>query len=420
MMISNYFFLAATLLLSLNFIRPFGMAISDWFYFASMGFAFFETLLVERQNLSCWTKNRFLIPSVLILLGAVLSLTRAMQIDVAIIEIFQHLYVVTVFISLIWVMFQRRITNWILAAFILSGLFTALVALLDYLTGSRLGPLLSGAPNVQYWYRYAGTLGHPNKFGYFLVITSLLTLAYLRKPDNRLFMKSVLIVSIFVQLFAIYLSGSVTAFIGIVVGLFLSFIFSRTFWMNFIKLIIPITLLGVTIYLLLSINGIKTSNNTYSSSENNVMLSLERVKNTTAGLRMMVYLQAFEDIRHSPIIGVGYDQTGASGISVYDRYLDYSVHNGLLQVFYTGGIFAFLGWAIIYFLAGLYAVRIIVHRERQTSVLAVGIAASTVAVLIMDQFQGSIYQRETWLIIGLCAAYTWTKNGLQYNKKMRR
>ncbi|MCD4673662.1 MAG: hypothetical protein K8R77_13445, partial [Anaerolineaceae bacterium] len=173
---SVYFYLLATLLLSLNFVRPFGLAISDWFYFAALGLAFIETLFYEKKHFLCWTKNPLLLPATLILFGAIVSSLRTTNIRIAIVEIIQQIYVITLFVPLTWIMAKRGYTRLILQAFILSGLFTASIALIDFFFGSRIGPQLSATPNVHLWYRYAGTLGHPNKFGYFVTLTSILSL----------------------------------------------------------------------------------------------------------------------------------------------------------------------------------------------------------------------------------------------------
>src|SRR6266487_1795566 len=90
---SSFFFIVGTLLLSLNLIRPFGLAISDWLYFGAMILAFIETARFERKNLDCWTRNRFIWMAGLILLGAIISTSRALFVNAAIIEIFQQLYV---------------------------------------------------------------------------------------------------------------------------------------------------------------------------------------------------------------------------------------------------------------------------------------------------------------------------------------
>ena len=56
------------------------------------------------------------------------------------------------------------------------GLFAASVTVIDYAFGTQVGNTLSGTLGRSFWGRYAGPLGHPNKLGYYLVLTSTLSL----------------------------------------------------------------------------------------------------------------------------------------------------------------------------------------------------------------------------------------------------
>ncbi len=76
-MASTIFFVLGTLLLSLNLVRPFGLAISDWLYIISMGLALLETIFVDRKNLKLWTTNHFQWFAFLILLGGIISLVNS-------------------------------------------------------------------------------------------------------------------------------------------------------------------------------------------------------------------------------------------------------------------------------------------------------------------------------------------------------
>ena len=68
-MLSNYFFLFGTLLLSLNIFRPFGLAISDWLYFSALILMVLETLTIDKGNAKVWINKYFYIPVWLILFG---------------------------------------------------------------------------------------------------------------------------------------------------------------------------------------------------------------------------------------------------------------------------------------------------------------------------------------------------------------
>jgi hypothetical protein len=92
LMPSTFFFVAGTLLLSLNFVRPFGLAISDWLFFVAFALAGLETFSIERRNVICWVKNRFLFPVGLILFGAIISTFNSRYFDLAVKEIIQQIY----------------------------------------------------------------------------------------------------------------------------------------------------------------------------------------------------------------------------------------------------------------------------------------------------------------------------------------
>jgi hypothetical protein len=208
---STFLFVTATLLLSLNLVRFFGLAVSDWLYFGALGFGLLETFLMQKRHAPCWWQNRFLWAVAFILFGAIISTTNSQNWATALVEIFQQTFVMTLFISLTWIMVRRGQTTTIVLAFIASGLLTTSIILVDYFTGSRLGPALSGTPNIQLWGRFAGTLGHPNKLGYFLVLTTLLSVGQLLNVNSTRSVPFRLCGGLLPYTFGIYLSGSMTA-----------------------------------------------------------------------------------------------------------------------------------------------------------------------------------------------------------------
>jgi O-antigen ligase len=401
---SLVFFLIGTLLLSLNLVRPFGLAISDWFFFTSMALAMIETIIVDKQNRALWFKNRFLWFAFLILLGGVLSLVNATNFKVAIFEIIQQLYVITVFISLIWIMVKRGHLKKIVFALILSGVFAAGVASIDSLTGSTLGATLSNTPGVQFWGRFAGPLGHPNKLGYFLVITSILTLPFIRETKAKGL--RILYAGMFLlQIYGIYLSGSVTAFIGFVLA------FTALIFASFKKRTAPIKVFSglIVIILIVTSMGILSGNSSvlrvFQTVWDNIDRSINRVQLSTANSRMVIYQEALEKISESPFVGVGFDQISTSGIT--NRLLD--VHNVFIQIWYVGGLLAFIGLLGLYVWLGISAVKILLQNHLDIHpYLVTALASVTAAVILMDQFQDALYQREKWLVFGLFAAYLWS------------
>lgn len=414
-MASTIFFVLGTLLLSLNLVRPFGLAISDWLYIISMGLALLETIIVDRKNLKLWTTNHFQWFAFLILLGGIISLVNSKNIKIASFEIVQQLYVITLFISLTWIMVRRGKTKAILMALILSGVFAAIIAAVDYITGSRLGPMLSGTPNAhaQFWERFAGPLGHPNKFGYFLVITSVMTFLFFQK-EKKWISRALWIFLFLIQIFGIYLSGSMTAYVGIVTSFLFLFIASfkgrKVISMSFAIGTITILIIIISFSLLSDFRKM----NFIDTATNNITLSIYRVRTFTANSRWTGYKDAIEIILNSPIIGVGYDQVSTSNVGPEQRSLD--VHNVLLQTWYTGGVLAFIGFIGIYSLLGFYSLKTLLGvNNRGQQMLISALASLTLAILIMDQFQDAIYQREKWLVIAIFVSWIWNPDSTSPN-----
>jgi len=408
---SNLLFLFATLLLSLNFVRPLGFAISDWFFLGSLGFAFIETLSVDRGNTFCWWRNRFLWMAGLILVGALLSLENSYYINAAISEIFQQIYVMTLFISLAWIMVRRGKTNLIILALIISGAFTGGIACIDFLTGSKIGPLLSGNPPMKLIGRYAGTLGHPNNLGYFLVITVLLSIGYwinITRYEKKRFpaklYTGIWLLLITIQLFGIYLSNSLTAYLGFLLGLIALLFSLQLISKTNLKIVLKYFLVGVSAIILITIIITFFSKNTATSISN----ALNRVISTTAGTRIAGYSAAWNRILQDPLVGVGYDQIATSGTGLDIAVLGTPVHNIFLQIWYTGGFFALLGWLLIYFSIG-WASLVTLNNKKMLSPIINSLAASVLAIILMDQFQDSSSQRVKWLVIGLFVGWVWVK-----------
>jgi O-antigen ligase len=406
---STVLFIIATLLLSLNFVRPLGLAISDWLYFGALGFAYLETFVIDRDNAQCWWRNRLLWGAGIILFGALISTMNSPDWVVAVVEICQQLFVMTLFVSLIWILVRRGKITLVIFAFILSGVFTSGVVLGDYLTGSRLGPILSGTPDVQLWGRYAGTLGHPNKLGYFLVLTTLLSIGYLLNIKNSitaLFSRLVCCAMIAIQGLGIYLSGSMTAYLGLLTGI-VFFALSLKSPSNKATKILRIVVAGTILFIGISLTIHWILTDSFSKLSNNLISqALVRVQTSTAEYRLRIYAQAWDRIVQNPWFGVGYDQISTSGIEQESRYLSFSVHNPLLEIWYTGGLFAFIGWLFIYLWVVWKAIGI-KRSGNDLSPLIISIASAALAALLMDQLQDSIYQREKWLVFGLLVSVSW-------------
>jgi O-antigen ligase len=150
---------------------------------------------------------------------------------------------------------------------------------------------------------------------------------------------------------------------------------------------------------------------------NAIYQAFNRVQTSTAGSRLATYAQAWDEIAHNPWFGVGYDQISTSGVSAASRFLDFSVHNPLLQIWYTGGLFAFIGWLAMDASIGWTALNVLMNRgDQNLSPHALSLATTALALLLMDQFQDSIYQREKWLVIGLLVGFAWEQISARFGR----
>jgi O-antigen ligase len=266
---------------------------------------------------------------------------------------------------------------------------------------------------VQFWGRFAGTLGHPNKLGYFLVLTTLLSLGQLLiiKPTHATLLSRLgWLALIAVQVLGIFLSDSLTAFIGLMLGILVLMVSSKVTAQRTLSILIPAFGVGILSISLGLLSG------TFSLPENSplgsslISRAIDRVQMTTGPGRLVIFEQALQEIIKDPLVGAGYDQISTSGIDFVFRNLQGTIHNSLLQIFYTGGLFAFVGWLAIYVLVGWMALGVIrISQHNVLFPLILSLSAATIAILVMDQFQDAIYQREKWLVIGILVCNVWDR-----------
>ena len=268
--------------------------------------------------------------------------------------------------------------------------------------------MLSQTPDVQNWGRYIGTLGHPNKLGYFLVLTTLLSLGQflrLRRNHAVAILRLMWVILIIIQAFGIYLSGSLTAFLGLLLGDFILFVSSKAILLKATTTLALVTGMCILVIMVSVVFNLGSAEAMPSWESNTIAQAVNRVQIYTAKSRLTVFAQAWSQIVRNPWFGVGYDEIyPTSEASALD------VHNSLLRIWYAGGLFAFLGWLAMYILLGWMAIKVIGEvKPKSSSALILSLSAATWAILLMDQFQDGIYQREKWLVIGLFATAFWRR-----------
>jgi hypothetical protein len=383
-------------------------------YFIALFLAIIDTLVYKKNLIKIWMpKGILLFSAVLVILGAIISMEHTLNLRIALIELCQTIYVITIFLSLILYMVIIGKEEKTISAFVLSGVFAATVASIDFFLGKYYGLMLSGIPNISYLGRFTGPLGHPNKLGYFLVITIILTFYKLIATKGK--RKGVgvgiaLFFALLIQGIGIYLSGSVTAYIGLLVGVFcLLYAFSSA------KLRKTIIIFGYFLIICLLIFEIIRINLVYPPSlffpeSSLVGKGINRVLNITAKARLDLYKLAMDYILRNPIIGIGFDQNASSGIMQDLRLLAGSIHNPFIQLFYIGGFFAFLGWLLIHFHLSKIAFINIFKQSSKHSFLTTMLSVIVIAMVVMDQSTNAIYAREKWLAVGLLLGLTLINN----------
>ena len=396
---SSILFYFGVILLPLNFFRFYGLAISDWAFILGLGVALIETLSSDRKNLNVWGNNKIIFLVAVILLGAVLSSYRSQNMITALIEIMQLMFVMTVFISFCWIMVRRGHTQTLINVFIFTGVFAASVALIDYYSGSNYGQILSNATLRLLGGRYYGPLGHPNKLGFYLVL-SFIPAAY-RLIFYPLGRASILFgIFCILQLVGIYLSGSVTAFIGLSFGLLVLVLKSGFHKNRFSQLIILLLLFLSSVIISVRIVDGQPMPAVITGIQSNI----DRVTNLTASIRMETFRDAFDYLIDRPVLGYGFDQLGGSGLAATDRILPMEIHNIFLQVWFGGGLISLVGFIGIYIYLGLKSLEYVILKSAN---FTFGLAVCVLAFIVMDQFQVAIYQREKWLIVGLFLGNIW-------------
>jgi O-antigen ligase len=213
-----------------------------------------------------------------------------------------------------------------------------------------------------------------------------------------------------IQVFGIVISGSVTAYLGFLLGSLLIFLNSRQLRSKVVHIALPLFLVGSFSFIILFIAGLIKPSADLLPKSSVIVSSFTRVQDITATGRAVVYKQALLEISQSPFVGVGYDQISTSGIEKESRDLNTAVHNALLQIFYTGGLLSFAGWFAIYLMLARDSIKLLLSERGKFPISDVlTLSACVLAVLLMDQFQDSIYQREKWIVFGLFAGLFWNQ-----------
>lgn len=376
-----------------------GLSPSDVFIFAAFGWLLLETFVPRREKRAQIPIHVLWIPAGIILVGGTLASIGAISPFSSLWQTLKVCFVLAPWVSMGIVMVRRGYLMHILYAFIFSGAIAGAVALIDVMTDAHLGALISGV-TTNYWRRMTGTFGHPSTLGYFTCVALPVSFGVLAdewQNKRRPFLVIPLALATGLIAVALFNSGSVTGWIGTLVALcalgvvWLVRARSWTRWgVGIAGLVIALLVIGA-----LAFNLVPTR----------IMfiigLNLERASETTGPGRLAVFARAFELINQNPIIGVGMDQTGTSGIDRQLAETVTAVHNTVISGWLNGGLLTFLGLVLAYALAILTALRGLNYGAGNKHWIVLTLSAATLAWIIFDQTQPQLSQRFTWMTVSL-------------------
>lgn len=391
--ISSKLYLSSVFLISINLFKVFGLGISDLFLISATAFALFESVLRPSGENIAWIKNPMVLPFAVFTIGALLSLGSSNNLQIAILEIFQSVYVGIFFFPLTWIMVKRGLLNKIVMNLILSSLIANLIALYDKFANAHFGSILGGAYAAGITLRFAGPFGHPNTLGTFSLITFSLAFVLLmceKSTQKKLFYISAILFS----LSGVALSGSNMALFGLISSVIIIIIFMTNKW--------QINLFLKILWLLLLIIPLLSFTNIGKDLIQPISRNVNRAMTVTINARTEIYSSSLSAISDSPLIGKGFDQLPTSGISESERLLPGFIHNVILSTWYSGGVLSMLGLFITMVFLVVIALRsLFLSKSPSYPPLLLALASSSLAILIISQTEASLYRRDWWLIFGL-------------------
>ncbi|MCI2956077.1 O-antigen ligase family protein [Agromyces atrinae] len=196
--------------------------------------------------------------------------------------------------------------------------------------------------------RANGLAGHPNVLALMAMIAVLVSLAALAHVAGR-FARSIILISIALNLFALLESGSLSALLVLGVGMIVLLVRLPSLW----KLILTVAIVGAVVVLLLAWSGMTVSAFVEETQGRILAVTGEADGMGSWQIRQETWAIGWDRIQSSPLIGWGMDGTNQA---VYGSIV---VHNVILRAWYQGGFILFAVFALLTltFLAAIFARR---------------------------------------------------------------
>ncbi len=398
------FYLLGVAAFAFNTVRPLGvnLSIGDLFFLSALYFLVLEGLRSRRPLREWLPLHSFWLPSFFILIGGLLSSTRAVQPWTSVLITVKTWFVFSLWISLSIVMFRdrNRLRN-ILIVYIAGVVLTSLIAIWDSGTSMMLGSAIAGE-TVEGWGRYSGTMGHPNELGNITAVASPIAWGVAWSEESGRFRRPLTVIAgavLVILMWATILSGSVAALAGFLLAVSLLFtmhlVRNQAVGRIAIPILMPIGLGVAASYLILNWQNI--GHLLYGTP---LYANLNRALYLTGPLRFSLIQEAWHRIAQNPLMGYGMDQTGTSDLPLSDLVTSLRIHNTLIQSWLAGGLLVFFGVTWIYVVTLRLTLRNLPGLGRvPNNWLVIALCCSVLAGVFMDQWQPNLYQRYKWLAV---------------------
>jgi O-antigen ligase len=342
----SYFFVVSGFLFRLGLVfetfedvRPLGIQIADYFFFASL----LLFLCVQKQRLWKSTGSGVLLSAALILCGGVLSLTSGSGLADAAGPLVRVFILFALFAPLA-VAHSANIRENML--YLLGGIFAnCLIVLLqawvfpgivDILTVNPTGSVTDWAEDVG---RFAGLAGHPNILGLSAALGVLIGIGILLS-ERKGYVRGALILEVSVCSLAAILSGSRTFLVSVVSGLLALALVQRLNRKLIVHSLVTILIVwGCINYLAPEL-----------LSQYAGRLTATNATDTENYGRLLTAAAAVAEISQKPIAGWGVERFGQAGMTFLAEDKDFlGAHVSFLQYWYAVGVLGALGFLALFF-----------------------------------------------------------------------
>ena len=423
--ISLVLFVFSGFLAPFTLVRPvLGLSISDLLLLIAVFFAIIDLLVYKRKTRTPRIILPFIIPSLFIILGGVISSLSSISVDPVnnSYETIQLIFVyVFVPIGITQVINDRKRLDILLNALILGVFVSSITSIVDKYFDLSFWSFISPTPSKMIGYegakRFGGVTNHANLQGFFLAVLIPLIISNIIRYRYHRVRILINLFFLFVCLWGLFLTGSISAQLSLIFGIILLcfvWLFSIFNKSNVRGLFVGMSLILIsTLIFLISFIALNASRSDLNNAKEILDIELsdypniERVVTKTSMSRMIGYKFVLNEMVEHPFLGFGYDISQQRGeLPVNESGNPIGIHNVFLLFFLGGGMFGVIGSVLIYLkavLTAISAMRIWSHEYSDSLLLMLSVAVMN--FIFIDFVQPHMHIRISWLLFSLL--YIW-------------